>query len=281
MLPKTLGVIGLGAIGGSVAWQAARSGVQRVVGYTVHPKDGVAAVRVGAVTELVGSPERVVSAADLVVLAPPPRATLDLLDSLGGLLKREGVYCTDVSSVKAPVVELGARLGLAAVFAGSHPFAGTHESGFEGAAPDRFEGSVVYVTPLDGGEQAAREVSDFWERVLGASTILLPAERHDETLAWTSHLPQVVASALAGVLSRHQPQAATLGSGALSTTRLAASSVELWTDVLLMNSKAVVRALGAFEGTAAELRRALESRDVRAVREWLECGRDWRRRHGL
>lgn len=279
MRPTTLGVIGLGAIGGSVAWQAARAGIPRVVGYTTHPPDGAAALRAGAVTELARDPVSVAQHADFLVLAAPPEPTLELLRAVADTVSDRRAYCTDVTSVKAPVMALAQELALAPVFAGSHPFAGTHESGFRAARPDRFAGQVVYVTPLEDGERAAREVADFWQRVLGAEVVTVSAGRHDAVLARTSHLPQAVASALAVALARHGPDGARYGSGALSTTRLAASNAALWTEVLLLNRDHVCDALTEFDAGLVELREALTAGDAGRVRHWLETGLAWRSRH--
>src|SRR6266850_7090409 len=190
MRPDTLGVIGLGAIGGSVAWQAARAGIPRVIGYSPIPAEGVAAAKAGAVTEVAAAVQKVVRQADLVVIAAPPAATLDQLRAIAPDIQKRGIWCTDVSSVKGPVVHLAESLGLRERFAGSHPLAGTHRSGFGAARADLLSRAIVYVTPLENGDAAAREIADFWAGVFGADPVTMSAEAHDALLAWTSHLPQ-------------------------------------------------------------------------------------------
>jgi prephenate dehydrogenase len=277
MFPRSLGVIGLGAIGGSIAWQAARAGVPRILGYSRERKDAVAAARHGAVTEVATDPGRVAGEVELLVLAPPPRATLDLLRALADALRRRSTLCTDVASVKGPIVRAAEELDLAGQFAGSHPFAGTHEQGFEAALPERFVGAVVYVIPLAGATRAANEIADFWTRVIGAHPVIVSAEQHDTQLAWTSHLPQALSSLLAVALARHGPSGGPYGTGTLDTTRLAAGSVEMWTDVLLMNRHALLRCLGDLGPALDDLRRALASDDAGAVGRWLAEGSRWRR----
>lgn len=277
MRPETLGVIGLGAMGGSVAWRAAQAGVPRIIGYSPLPAEGVAALRAGAITEIADRPHRVVQAADLVVLAAPPGANLNLLKELQRELLQRARWCTDVTSVKQPVVTLAERLELSAVFAGSHPLAGTHESGFAAAKPSLLEGAVVYVTPLAHGERAGEEIADFWAGVCGAAPVVWEAAEHDRVLAWTSHLPQAVASALAAALARHGPKAVALGPGARDTTRLAASDPRLWHDVLLLNRQSLLAALDAVEAELGLLRHALTTADGAELLAWLEAGRAWRR----
>jgi prephenate dehydrogenase len=279
MRPDALGVIGLGAIGGSVAWRATQAGVPRVMGFSPVPAEAVAALRNGAITEIAQDPHGVVAASDLVVLAAPPGAILSLLQELGPELLARRVLCTDTASVKQPVVALAERLGLGAVFAGSHPYAGTHESGFAAARPALLHRAVVYVTPLADGEAAAREIGDFWASICEAAPVVGDAADHDRVLGWTSHLPQAVASALAAALARSGPHAS-YGSGARDTTRLAASGTALWHDILLSNREPVLRGLEAVEDELGRLRQALTAGDGDALREWLELAHGWRRRQG-
>jgi prephenate dehydrogenase len=184
---------------------------------------------------------------------------------------------TDVGSVKRAIVTRAEELGLQDRFAGSHPLAGTHRHGFEASRPDLFRRAVVYVTPCAGGEGAAREIVDFWEHVLEAEPVVLDAARHDAQLARTSHVPQVVSSLLGDFLARHAPPGSTFGSGAIDTTRLAASDPQLWTEILLMNRDELLVALRALDESLGSVERAIETGDARALMAWLTRAADWRR----
>lgn len=275
--PSSLAVIGLGAIGGSLAWQSRLAGVPRVVGFSPRRLDGVQALKASAISELAETPAQAVRGAELVVLAVPARATLDLIGELGPVLGK-GALLTDVCSVKAPVVECALAAGLGDRFAGGHPLAGTHESGFGSARPDRFRGCVVYIceTGSGGGRAAAAAVSGFWEHILEASPVLIEAGVHDRQLAWTSHLPQAVAYALAGSLAEQGLGGVSYGSGAKDTTRLAASSPDMWVDIFLYNRAAVSAALERAEAHLAELRGLIANGDVSALRRYLEGARAFR-----
>lgn len=277
MRPDTLGVIGLGAIGGSVALQAARAGIPRILGFSPKPSEGAAAAKAGAITEIASSVRKLIRQSDLVVIAAPPGATLHQLRAHAADFERRAAWCTDVASVKVPMVDLAQALGLATRFAGSHPLAGTHLAGFGAARTDLFHGALVYVTPLKGGDDAAREIADFWSSVLGASPVMIPAPAHDALLAWTSHLPQAASSALALALARSAPPGVSYGTGARDGTRLAASSVEMWRDILLMNREPLLRALDGLDDALGALRHALAQGDPAAVAAWLETGANWRR----
>jgi prephenate dehydrogenase len=276
MRPNRLGILGLGAIGGSLARQAKAAGIPQVLGWSPEPAERVAAVQQGALDDAPHAAAEVAGRVELLILAAPPAANLDLLERLAPRLS-PGCLITDVGSVKRAVVAKAEALGLGTRFAGSHPLAGTERSGFEAARADLFQGAVVYVTPATGGQDAAREVAHFWESVCGAHPVVLDAAAHDAQLAVTSHLPQIVASLLGLYLSRYLPSGAALGPGARDTTRLAASEPRMWTEILLLNRDEVLPVLRGLEEPLGELQRALESGDEGAVQEWLARAARWRR----
>ena len=277
MRPSSLTVIGLGAIGGSLAWQARLAGIPRVVGVSASRAEGVQALRTSAITELADTPAKAVRGAELVVLAVPAQVTLELIGRLHSLLE-PGALLTDVCSVKSPVVARATAEGLGDRFAGGHPLAGTHGSGFAAARADRLRGCVVYVceTGSPGGDQAARRVMSFWEQVLEAQPVLIDAAAHDRQLAWTSHLPQAVASALAKALADRGLAGVSFGTGARDTTRLAASSPDMWIDILLYNRAAVVEALEATEDSLADLRSMVAAGDADGLRAYLAAAQRFR-----
>lgn len=272
-----MAVIGLGAIGGSLAWQARMAGIPKVVGFSPSRSDGIDALRASAITDLADSPIHASRGAELVVLAVPPNATLDLIGRLASELEPAALL-TDVCSVKAPIVARAAAVGLGGRFAGGHPLAGTHASGFAAARPDRLRGCVVYVceTGAPGGDQAARSVMSFWRRVLEASPVLIDPGAHDRQLAWTSHLPQAVASALAKTLADRGLAGVSFGPGARDTTRLAASQPEMWIDILLHNREAVADALASTESGLAELRRLIAAGDAAGLQQYLAAAQRFR-----
>src|SRR5712675_230214 len=191
--PQTLGLIGLGAIGGSIARQVKQPGNRggdgiSVVGWSPEPAERALAAQHGALDDAPPRAADVARVADLLALAAPPTANLAQLEALIPHLKT-GAFVTDVGSVKRGIVARAERLGAANRFAGSHPLAGTHRHGFEAARADLFRGAVVYVTPCagPGGPDAAREIVHFWEDVLGAEPVVLDAAQHDAQLAAAGH----------------------------------------------------------------------------------------------
>jgi len=277
--PTHLGIIGLGAIGGSVARQGKLAGIPKIVGWSPEPAERALAAQQGALDDAPSRATDVARMADLVILAAPPAANLIQLEAIVPHLK-PGALVTDVGSVKRGIVARAEQLGIGSRFAGSHPLAGTHRHGFEASRADLFRGAVVYVTPCSAGADAAREIAHFWSDVLGAEPVVLDAEQHDAQLAATSHVPQVVASLLGDFLARHAPPGSSFGTGAADTTRLAASDPALWTEILLMNRDEILPALRALEESLGTVERALETGDAAVLTDWLTRAAAWRRRLG-
>ena len=232
-------VLGCGVVGASAAagWSAAG----RVVwGY--DRRDLAPIVARGWIARQVTAESLDASLADaaVVLLALPVSG---ILAALRRLPFRAGQLVTDVGSVKGAVMEAARALPAGVAFVGGHPMAGSEESGHEAARPDLFAGATWALVGDD--EPAERVVSLVTE--LGAVPLRCAAADHDRVVALTSHLPQLLATALAAELeSRDEPLAdALLGPGGRAFLRLAGSSFEVWRDVLDHNRDEVERALAA------------------------------------
>jgi prephenate dehydrogenase len=210
--------------------------------------------------------------AELVVLATPVHAMKRVLEQLRPGLA-EGAIVTDVGSVKGPLSEVLPGILPAGVhYVGSHPMAGSHERGMSSARGDLFEGAACIVS--DAGDAAAvARVADFW-RALGTRVVIRDAQRHDAEVAWTSHLPHLLAFAFAHALSA-APEGAreVAGSGFRDFTRIAKSDAELWADILSSNRKAIAAPLEAFRQALGELASAVESADADALEALLASAR--------
>lgn len=277
MRPDTLGVIGLGAVGGSLAWQATLAGVSRVLGFTPTPAEGVAAVRAGAISDLAPSVRFLVERSDLVVVAAPPSATVAMLPRITPHL-RAGAFCTDVVPAKEHVVRVAQRAGLANHFAGSHPAVTLTRPTFEGAEPAAFRRALVYVTPAGEDDAPAREVADFWATVCDADPVILDAVDHDAIVAWTRHLPRVMAAVLARACASDGPRGVTYGPEARDVSRTAGQPVDVARDLFLLNRDAILAALEDVEGALGGLERALREGDPASLEAWLTEAAGWRRR---
>jgi prephenate dehydrogenase len=267
-LNRTLGIVGVGLIGGSVGLAA------KAAGWEVISVDEPAvlekAAGIGAIDR--ASTMKEVRGAGLVVLAAP----ISRVAALIGELAPTDALVTDVASTKMKVVQEAESRSLR--FVGGHPMAGSQLAGVANAKGDLFKGARYFLTPTantDPGDY--REVAQF-VRELGAIPTAVDPEKHDLLMAALSHLPHLMAAALLKVASDISPEALSFaGPSFRDLTRVGASNPVLWSDILAENAPALGEALGAFAGTMAQLgseisnRQAMEERfrDARAAYDAL------------
>lgn len=257
---ERLAIVGVGLLGGSVAKAArARALAREIVGIGRDRSRLEAALRDRAVDRVTTDLEDGVRGADFVLLGVPVLAIEELLGRVWRAAP-DGATVTDVGSTKAGIVSVAERLGAARPlgFVGSHPMAGSERSGYAVARADLFEGAIVIVTPTDRSEpRAVKGVGGFWE-ALGARVSTLDPETHDRVVAAISHLPHLVAFALADTVARFQPEALEFAArGFKDTTRIAASDPGVWAEIFLANREAVRANLDAFRQVLGDLERAI------------------------
>jgi cyclohexadieny/prephenate dehydrogenase len=259
---KTLTIVGVGLIGGSIGLAARRRSVaERVLGVGRQQTSLQRALELGAIDEALLDINDAVSKADVTVFCTPVDRIPEQIAGAGPHCK-PGVLLTDAGSTKAHIVRSAeASLPDGVHYVGSHPLAGSEKRGCDFADADLFQDRLTVVTQTDKTDVDALErTRSFW-KALGSRVRVLDPEDHDEAVALTSHLPHVVASALASSLpSELQDFAA---SGFRDTTRIAAGDPELWTAILAQNRDAVLRQLQVFDIGLVRLRTMLE------VKNWI------------
>jgi len=305
----TVVIWGVGLIGGSIGMALRQRGLaDEVIGIGRPGKAGAAAgeaaagsgvrevheaVRLGAVDRMVTDPEAALARADLVILAMPVQAMIDLAPHAAPLF-RPGTVVTDVASVKGAVVAAWERrLPDGVAFVGGHPMFGRERSGVAAASADLIPGCRWVLTP---GERAATllnagrrggEVSPLelvWElaAALGADPVVMSPAEHDRRVAGASHLPQLVATALAAAardLDEAEPGTLDLAAGGFrDATRIADSPSALWHEIWANNRPALREALAAFRSALEELEEAIAAGDADAVATVFQRAHAARRR---
>lgn len=254
---ETVVIAGVGLIGGSFGLALKSAGFRgRIIGVS-SPPTIEKALRRGAIDEG-ASLEEAAPRADLIYLAGPIRAILDTIPKLDGLA-RPGALVTDAGSTKRRICEAGRALR-GAVFVGGHPMAGKEKRGVEEADAELFRGRPWLLTPSrreDLETPAAREFLAWIQRVGAEPRVMTPAE-HDRTVALSSHLPQMLSTALAASLDGMPGVAEAAGPGLVDMTRLALSGWDIWQDILETNRGEIVRAIGMYEERLQALKRRLE-----------------------
>jgi len=271
---KTLSVVGLGLIGGSIAlavrerWPGVRiAGVDRKA-VLAH------ALGSGAIDRSADSAADVADA-DLIILAAPVRQNLKLLAEIAQRLPSTTIV-TDVGSTKQSIVNAAAALSCTGSFVGGHPIGGAEQGGFGFARPDLFRHRPWIFTPGPSTPATVLErVFDF-ARGLGARPSSMDAAEHDRVMAFLSHLPQLAASALMDVIgsSAGEQGLRLAGRGLVDTTRLASSPPDTWRDVCATNAEAVGEALDVLIDRLSDLRADLQSGEA-VTRVFTEAAR-WR-----
>lgn len=272
----SVGIIGLGLIGGSLARDLTVRGV-RVHATDANARSLRSALAEGVIENVLTPTLDRLAGLDMVILAAPVSAALELLRRPDAPLCAANII-TDVCSTKQSIMKAAVDAGLSDRFVGGHPLAGDHRAGWSASRRDLFSGATVYL--CEGGEAHEQEAHEepvasvrrMWESV-GATCELIHPREHDRTLAWSSHLPQAASTALARALDSVGISRDRLGPGGNDMTRLALSSPDMWTPIALDNAALLGPALAQMERELARLRDALARGDEDAVRRFFELNR--------
>ncbi len=263
-------VYGLGFMGGSLAAALVQAG------WTVYlhhrrPEVMEKAEALGYGTA-VDDPLAVMPKCKIAVVCTPVSV---IADHIRLLAAAEGnTVITDIGSTKSGICNALYDLSEIGRFIGSHPMAGSHLQGLEHADPQLYKGCRTAITPHSKCTGAAiAAVQAFWTSI-GATCHRYSPEDHDLAVGEISHLPHILSSACAAALSpRGLALAAT---GFRDTSRIAAGSVDLWTEILLQNNDAVSHQLEHSIAHLQDLLKALQTADSSEIETWLQIGRDKR-----
>lgn len=268
-------IIGVGLLGGSVGLALRERGLAKhVVGIGRRQASLKKAKQIGAVDSTTTDVARGVKGAAHVVVCTPVEQIAEFV-RLAAKSCDEGALITDVGSTKESIVaELGNKLERQVAFIGSHPLAGSEKAGVEFARADLFAGRVTVVTPT---RQTKAEhyaaIAKLWES-LGARVVRMTPAAHDAAVAATSHVPHLLASALAAA-TPEELLPLTAG-GWLDTTRVAGGDAELWRQIFSGNRLHVLKSLAKFEKVLTSFRKALEQDDQGQLLRLLEAGKKTR-----
>jgi prephenate dehydrogenase len=252
---NAVGIVGVGLIGGSFGLALRQAGFTgRIVGVSSQPAIDAALAR-GVIDQ--GLPlDRAAAASDFIYLAQPIERILQTISVIDEFA-RPGALITDAGSTKVAIVNRAAsaivRSGVR--FVGGHPMAGKESRGVEQADPDLFRGRPYVLTGRD------QELESWIERI-GARLVVMTPEEHDRLVAVTSHLPQLISTALASVIGAQPDAGKVAGPAAVDLTRLALSPYDIWRDIFATNADSVDAALGAFIEKLEQLRSALRSPEM-------------------
>lgn len=271
-------IVGTGLIGGSFALAARKYGFGgRIVGCDRDPVLHEA-LRRGVVDQAVPDPAEACSGSQIVLLATPVGAIIDLIERIGPALPADAVL-TDAGSTKGDILArarqvFGANVGER--FLAGHPMAGKEHGGIEHADAELFQGAPWILVASPGQNLLADTFNAYVVllETMGARIMTMQPEAHDRLCAWVSHVPQMISTALAATLVDEFADAAAsaptltavhaVGGRALrEMTRISASPYSMWRDIAFTNTKEIEHALQRLEQRLAHIRESLRTPELR------------------
>lgn len=264
---KKVAIIGVGLLGGSIGMAIRQKKMAgKVTGFFRNKGKIKKALQLKIIDEGTDNFKTAVKNADFIILCTP---ISDIINKLKILKKMNmpNALITDVGSTKSDIVKFARGLN----FVGSHPLAGSEQSGIEYARADLFKDSVsVLSVGAYEKKESLKQIRSFWEK-LGSKTIILTPPSHDRLLAYSSHLPHAIACALMKTVPQNAfPYSA---GGLKDTTRVALARTNMWADIFLSNQHNVLKALVSFEKTLKEFKEALKEKNRKKISNLLKKSR--------
>lgn len=272
---KTILIVGLGLIGGSIARGLKREiPSQRIIASDLNHAQLLAAKEAGDV-DSIGELSELCAEADLIVLALPSLATAELLPTVAQLCN-ENAIVTDVASVKGNVQASAESLAdsFSSRFVPGHPIAGSEKSGYEASTPQLFLGRNVILTPLATNSACSVGLVTAMWRALGANLLAMSVTRHDEVLAATSHLPHLLAFSIVDVLAKQETSDDIFryaAGGFADFSRLASSDPQMWAEIFVANRASSSRVLQAMIEALQALKTRLDGDSPSSLAAGLEA----------
>ncbi|MCL1917766.1 MAG: prephenate dehydrogenase/arogenate dehydrogenase family protein [Peptococcaceae bacterium] len=270
MNQPTLAIIGLGLMGGSLAFALQGFRECKVIGFDVQKETADQALAAGAIQETAASLEEAVSQADIVLFCTAPAQLIQDLPRAQPCLKK-GSVVTDICGVKKDIMAWVERcLRPDVSYVGIHPMAGKEIGGFVNADPDLFQGAgFILIQPEGGNPEAFQMVWDMVSYVGAGRIVVNPVEVHDNIIAYTSDLMHIAATGLCRRFSPDMTMAHTAGAFR-DCTRIAAIDPALWTDLFMSNRDNILFYLAGYIEDLCVFQKALEDGDTEMLYKFLD-----------
>lgn len=268
---KKITIVGVGLLGGSIGLAIRKKKLsQEVIGYFRNRNKILHAVKKGAIDRGEDNFSEAVKGADLIILCSPISDIIKRLKILKKL-KKNTTLITDIGSTKSKIVEASKGLN----FIGSHPLAGSEQSGIDYASADLFKGSLCILTADNKkGNRSLLKIAKFWKS-LGLKTVIMSSCEHDRILAYSSHLPHAVSFSLISSIPKQAIKYAS--TGLKDTTRIALSKPKIWVDIFQSNRAEVLKTIISFEKSLQNLKDAISRRDDKRLHSFLNRARNKRK----
>lgn len=265
---SVIGILGLGLMGGSLA-MGLKGKCARLIGFDAHLPTVSLALAVGIVdhasSDLSSMPQF-----DVLILATPVNVILDILPTLPSFIKQPCILM-DLGSTKKIILESMNQLPENFDIIGAHPICGKEQLGLQNADADLYRNAPFVVTPSERTTPKAISAARQIISAVGANLIEMSAEAHDLALAFTSHLPFLLASSLAR--STPHEYASLIGPGFRSTSRLAGTPSHMMMGILRSNRENTLKAIQTFRAALDETETALRNEEYAVLDKLLHQSR--------
>lgn len=260
---KTIAIIGVGLIGGSLGLALKKIKKYRIIGVGRNLQKLRYARKCGAVDEIYVDPGEGVKNADIIIFATPVMTYANIAEGIKPFIKKDAVVF-DAGSTKLEVTGLLTKI-FGKNFVGAHPIAGSEKTGVKYARPDLFKNTICVITPVSQTDKKAVKIVKNLMSSIGSRIIQLSPAEHDKFLALTSHLPHIAAISLVqllGPLENEKPLAKFLvGNGFRDTTRISAGSPEVWIDICKTNRENLIDECGKIINNISTIKNLLQKED--------------------
>ncbi|MGN0649712.1 MAG: prephenate dehydrogenase [Oscillospiraceae bacterium] len=268
-----IAVIGLGLIGGSICKALKANTFHHIMGIDTNPETIKKALEIGAIDEEITQDR--LGEANLTIVALYPVPTVEVVKNNADKF-RKGSIVMDVCGVKGYTVHgctpvLDER---GVYFIGTHPMAGTENSGFDYATADLFKGASYILTPTESTPQIVIDLVTTLGSCMGFGQVVIATpEQHDANIAYTSQLAHVVSNAYVKSPSLFRADGFSAGSF-LDLTRVAKLNEEMWSSLFLCNKEALLFEINSIIASLEEYRDAMVNDDIDTLRDILRIGRE-------
>lgn len=278
----TIGFIGFGLIGGSIARNHRK----------LHPKDVLIAYNYRApspnpnleealsdgILSRIGTTLEAFSECDMIFLCAPVLTNISYLEKLKPFLKKDCIL-TDVGSVKRDIEKSIGKLGLDSQFVGGHPMAGAEKTSYHFSSDTLMQGAYYILSPTKATPKFMTDTLKNLVTELGAIPVIMDAQAHDEAVAAISHVPHVAAAALANLVrtQNHADEMRQLSAGGFKDiTRIASSSPEMWQNICLSNKDSILKFLGELKDSISSMISMLETEDTHGIYQFFAEAKEFR-----
>lgn len=276
----TIGFIGLGLIGGSIAKKIkANNPETRIYAISHHKETIEEAHREGLIENSTPLSPEALNECDCIFLCAPVQRNIDYLRQLKDIIKKD-CYITDVGSTKTEIHEEVIRLDLEKNFIGGHPMTGSEKTGILSASETLLENAYYIITPTSETPQADVESFRSFVLSLGAIPLILDYKTHDFSTAAISHLPHMIAYSLVNLIRQIDDSEETMktiaAGGFKDITRIASSSPVMWQNICASNREPILKLMDHYMDLLQELRDHIDNSDEQSLLQFFQDAKDYR-----